>query len=139
MKKAEVASGAIGQAGQLLRGQGHLGTCDEVMSPLCQLGLFPGQVALAQRWGKLQGPQPPGVLEQAPLWSALGVHRCYLHLGAQDLSLGPASGAENPVRRLPMVPQVTRGSWVGGCPQGWAGCTSAGSLPNGNSSYCSRH
>lgn len=53
------------------------------------------------------------------------------------LSPGPAVGAEHPLGPLPVVQQVTQGGWAGGCPQGWAPCPSAGSLPNGNSGYCS--
>lgn len=98
--------GVPGQADQLLRAQGHLGRC---VSPLGQPGLFPGQVAPAARWSKLRGPRPPGVLEQAPPWSVWGVHHCCLQLGPQDLSLGPASGAENPVGSLPVVPPMTQG------------------------------
>jgi len=83
---------------------------------------------MAQRRDKLQGPQPPGILEQAPPWSALGVHQCCPRLCPQDLSLGPASGAENPVGPLPVVPQVTQGGWAGGASRAGLGALLQGAF-----------
>jgi hypothetical protein len=86
---ASQGSGAFGQM-RLSGGRGR------PPSPLCHLGLPQGQVALAQRWGKLRGPQLPVILEQAPPWSALDGHQCHLQVCPRGLPLDPAVGVEPP-------------------------------------------